>query len=987
MPTPQELVPDAMKFFFEQVLPQATGKTFAQLSSPAVHLGSYVHYDGGPVTTSVGQSLTPKYCLRVSPALPVQGDLPSAAGASVAAGGPLTHLLWVRNVADAAVDDVAEIQRVMADLDSFSQLFGPAAQDATNQPVASGGGNGAAPPAASSAASSAASLRAADWSQAIAANRAALPGNLSALTDVPAPFRPLVDDVAALQQVLRHFFTYRADGTHYARWSGAGRDPSNGGHLTPEYKQENVREVVLDRDRIYLYAVVPEGLLAGTGDLGQGIFREIVIRLDETLDPERPYSVATVHTARWRRGTAPHEDLVFFYAEEGAGPPIPRAAKLKMAGRLVDFLDGLAAAGDQRNAFLDRSNFVVKDEAGYFAQLVARVEEGTALPEYTVSDSTQFDRAVLVPPDRIVDLALVPAVQHLAPVSGARFNLARAKQLIHHADLVAKIAAGKRGGKGVVVGIIDSGIDGSHPAFAGRIHSFWDQGNPALVAGNTPKANNPGKDEYKLFNFGVELTGADTSKAQDGGGVGHGTHVAGIAAGAEVKDASGTVLEDSGLAPEATIVAVRAIGVSAPDQQGLESWLFGASYIFQKAKELGMPCVINMSFGSHGNAHDASDASSRDLFGRLTDAQGKYVAGRVVVAAAGNERDDSAHVRRTVPARSGYFTLATIDIPANVLTVALDIWVRNPTNTCPVAFPLDLYMYRVATPAVAEATKAVRIGQSANPAGVFLPRRTVIGIFSHASDVINGDHEYVAVFQTTDMVTPQPMVASRWAVAMINGDSKPLDVHMWITFTNPGPPASGEATFVAATGKDDVAFLVGSPAASPAAISVASVNSTISWTALAGGISLTSPPTPPVGELSIFSSPGPLRDASIARGQFYKNKVTHEINAVDVTAPGCMIQSALSSQAPTPDPKLQINARTHMLQGTSMASPVVTGLVANILAEEPNLTLPDVLNRLKTASAIPAGSTHQPPAGTPAGQKPLSQDWGYGLVDAGKLKP
>jgi hypothetical protein len=67
-----------------------------------------------------------------------------------------------------------------------------------------------------------------------------------------------------------------------------------------------------------------------------------------------------------------------------------------------------------------------------------------------------------------------------------------------------------------------------------------------------------------------------------------------------------------------------------------------------------------------------------------------------------------------------------------------------------------------------------------------------------------------------------------------------------------------------------------------------------------------------------------------------------------------------------------------------MAAPVVTGLVANLLADNRNLTLPQVLELLKKASTIPGTSSHQPPAAS--GPKPYGREWGYGLIDAGKLK-
>ena len=73
----------------------------------------------------------------------------------------------------------------------------------------------------------------------------------------------------------------------------------------------------------------------------------------------------------------------------------------------------------------------------------------------------------------------------------------------------------KLDGDGVVVGIVDTGIDGGHSAFQGRIHSVWDQ----IAKGNGVAEGG----------YGVEFTGASIGQSIDENG--HGTHVAGISAG------------------------------------------------------------------------------------------------------------------------------------------------------------------------------------------------------------------------------------------------------------------------------------------------------------------------------------------------------------------------------------------------------------------------------------------------------------------------
>ena len=54
--------------------------------------------------------------------------------------------------------------------------------------------------------------------------------------------------------------------------------------------------------------------------------------------------------------------------------------------------------------------------------------------------------------------------------------------MVSFPGLQAKIPAAKQDGTGVVVGVIDTGIDGGHPAFAGRIAAYWDQATAAETA-------------------------------------------------------------------------------------------------------------------------------------------------------------------------------------------------------------------------------------------------------------------------------------------------------------------------------------------------------------------------------------------------------------------------------------------------------------------------------------------------------------------------
>ncbi|MBQ8134864.1 MAG: S8 family serine peptidase [Clostridia bacterium] len=153
-------------------------------------------------------------------------------------------------------------------------------------------------------------------------------------------------------------------------------------------------------------------------------------------------------------------------------------------------------------------------------------------------------------------------------------------------------------GQGVIVGIIDTGIDYTHPDFRThdgktRILSFWDQsGNDEPPEG---------------FSFGTEYTKEDIDFALSRPNPteiippldinGHGTAVAGIAAGGGMAD-----INNKGAAPEADIIAVR-IAPSGSDFARSTELMRALRYVINKAKFYREPAAINISYGMNEGAH------------------------------------------------------------------------------------------------------------------------------------------------------------------------------------------------------------------------------------------------------------------------------------------------------------------------------------------------------------------------------------------------
>jgi serine protease AprX len=148
-------------------------------------------------------------------------------------------------------------------------------------------------------------------------------------------------------------------------------------------------------------------------------------------------------------------------------------------------------------------------------------------------------------------------------------------------------------GQGVVVAVVDSGIDVTHPALAKKV-----------VAA-------------------VSFVSGDPST---GDAYGHGTHVAGIIAGVGAPASRVTSLYAGGIAPGAQLVNVRVLG---DDGSGLTSDVIaGIDWVVQNRAKYNIR-VMNLSLG-----HPVVEPSATDP---LCEAVARAVAaGIVVVASAGN---------------------------------------------------------------------------------------------------------------------------------------------------------------------------------------------------------------------------------------------------------------------------------------------------------------------------------------------------------------
>lgn len=428
-------------------------------------------------------------------------------------------------------------------------------------------------------------------------------------------------------------------------------------------------------------------------------------------------------------------------------------------------------------------------------------------------------------------------------------------------------------GSGILIGVVDTGFDLSHPAFRDaqgrlRVDGLLDQ---------------VGRDR--------EFTTAALERrwaAGTGPGVdedGHGTHVASIAGGSAFAGREG-------IAPGARFLLVRTDMVNTDE---------AVAWILRKAG--ARPCVVNMSIGHHFGAHDGTDAEER-----LHRALAR--PGHVIVVSAGNERDEALHIGKRF--RSGQ----TFDAPFELVRQEDD----PPSTTVTLWHDArDRFDVSLVT----------TTGQEHRA-----PSRHRTDSYSSSTLDIELSRRHYRWSRLTQI---QISIAYRsrkvhwrrlrgWRLRLTCRSAVDGRIDGW--FEN-----SGSAAFLDSPLFDE-SRTVGLPATGDGCIAVGSHVTATRWTADAGPASDTEITR---GRTSPFSSLGPTRDGR---------------RKPDVSAPGQYIAAALATASDLAGDTERATAATRLgvLEGTSMASPVVAGLVALLLQKKPTLTTDQVREVLRASS-------------------------------------
>ena len=506
-----------------------------------------------------------------------------------------------------------------------------------------------------------------------------------------------------------------------------------------------------------------------------------------------------------------------------------------------------------------------------------------------------------IPVNRIEELAALDSVVKIEGDRPVRPRIDRSRTETHTINV--HTAAQPIRGTGVIVGIIDTGIDFHHSALrkgdgSTRLIRLWDQTLTPEGAEVTPNGSTGSPlygveygqqmitDTLTLENPPLRVRAKDHDDEH-----GHGTHVAGIAAGdGSVSGNCRPTFTFVGMAPDADIIGV-AMGKTGSTNKISD----GVWYILNEASLRGKRAVVNISFGHDLGPHDSSD--SLDL---AVDQHLVTFPNGIVVVAAGNAANDGVHAKGTVTAG------ATVNVNFFVRSgatddISLDIWYPGS----------DSFAFTI-TPPGGSASTSVSPGNSPT---LTLSNTNQAEVISEQNDPTNGDKN---IFVTLMKNSRSDIQSGVWTFSLTGTTVTNGAFHAWIdtdkaTFSLPNNTTN---PFL------DNNFSMGSPATALNVIAVASYITNGS----------------PEGDISDFSGRGPTRPSTSGPAPASRDRI-------DIAAPGEMIMSAFSSWIE--GVSFCCRDQYHALQGTSMAAPHVTGVIALMLQKNRGLTRAQVVQFLK----------------------------------------
>lgn len=487
-------------------------------------------------------------------------------------------------------------------------------------------------------------------------------------------------------------------------------------------------------------------------------------------------------------------------------------------------------------------------------------------------------------------------------------------------------------GQGVVTGLMDTGIDPNHI-------NFTDGSGACRV-----------KQAYDFTkNISATTSAAVKRFTTDSNSETHGTHVAGIMAGAYNGEGDYTYMTSAtarypqqaqgnipyyGVATGSDIVMCGGTLTNANIVKGIKA-------IVDYAKASNQPAVINLSLGSNNGAHDGS--------GSLEQSISNYAKDAVICISAGNEGDYDMFVGKKLT--EGDTELKTVIVDGK--SSGIDIWTNSfDPVTVSIGFYATLTRKFTAFATVSEAGQYVSANSSFTT--------SMTGTCNLSSDVDRLNNRYhVAVTGTFSPGT------SRNSVALVIEGKAGQEIYVYgYGDYNTSFTSSGISGFTDGTNDGTINDM----ACASGVIAVGSYNSRTSWPTYAGGYSFQSQFR--LDEISPFSSFGPTYEG---------------IQLPQICAPGAAIISSLNRYYTNSLSSSALNSATSAkvvpssgltnywgeMQGTSMSCPFVAGTIALWLEADPTLTTDRILEIFKSTAVDMSGSDEE-----------LAKRWGAGKIDA-----
>ncbi len=572
---------------------------------------------------------------------------------------------------------------------------------------------------------------------------------------------------------------------------------------------------------------------------------------------------------------------------------------------------------------------------GNIQEIKQKTEELGGVFKYSAGDIA----AIRLPLNKVKEIANLKSVQRMES-SDQKLQLMNDRMVVmNHVLPVQQGFNLPQGydGTHVVMGIIDEGIDFTHPDFRDmngntRIKSVWDQ-----RFGPTSLSPQP-------YGYGKQWIGSqiDTSTTFTDGQFSHGSHVAGTACG------NGLAVNNyKGVASNADIVVVKMDIVNQTDDNFMTALVDAVNYIFSEAAVLQEPAVINISLGTYFGSHDGKDMQSL-LINNLLD-----TIGRSVVCAAGNAGAAPIHIGYDVTGDTSFTWMQAPYSPLTNNQIYMELWGDSASFTN-VQFALGIdrvlpdFSYLAEIPF---STIQTNLGPSNTYTLTSGGNR--LGVIETQGEYINGSYKMMFLIEPDSA-----NINYRWRL-MTKGSGH-LDGWCFDMVAD-NLPDSTVFPFVTKYKYPDLNQNIASGfTCSDHVITVGSYVNRNSYSNVQ--FSQTTDSTLIPGKLSISSSHGPTRDG----------RIKPDINATGEWVLSCGSYQFLTQEIANEPWKVAAGGKHFRSTGTSMSSPVVAGIAALYLQKNPTATYADVKNAILSCADNDAFTGNSLP----------NNHWGYGKVNA-----